>query len=443
MKPIHILACAALLFATGCARQPKERTLEIDRVVADFPVGFSLVTAEPYQYVAYYDSAHVMTVAARRLDEDQWQYQKLPSKIGWDTHNYIAMKVDREGMIHLSGNMHATPLVYFRTERPHDITSFREIHRMTGQNESRVTYPRFMEGPNGTLIFQYRDGGSGDGNMIYNQYDYTTQQWGRLLDTPLLDGEGAMNAYPIGPAMGPDGYYHMLWVWRDTPDCATNHHLSYARSRDMVHWESVGGQTVTLPITIADSVLWIDPIPVRGGIINDAEDIGFDHQNRPLVTYYKYDSAGNSQAYVARWRDDRWQIAQLSDWNYRWDFQGYGSLGTFPTKIFPARPQDDGQVRIDYRHSQYGTGYWLVDEESLLVVAHETQNTEADVQNDIAQENPTELRKYPRQALDEGTSLPEDRTYRLEWETYPANRDRKRDGAPVEPSTLRLIEQSR
>ena len=125
MKWIHILACAALLSATGCASQPQERTLEVDRVVADFPVGFSLVTAEPYQYVAYYDSAHVMTVAARRLDENQWQYQKLPSKIGWDTHNYIAMKVDREGMIHLSGNMHATPLVYFRTERPHDITSFR------------------------------------------------------------------------------------------------------------------------------------------------------------------------------------------------------------------------------------------------------------------------------------------------------------------------------
>lgn len=442
MKPIRILACAALLFAMGCARQPKERTLEIDRVVADFPVDFALVTADPYQYVAYYDSAHVMTVAARRLDEDQWQYQKLPSKIGWDTHNYIAMKVDREGMIHLSGNMHGVPLVYFRTERPHDITTFRPIHRMTGKDETNVTYPRFMDGPDGTLVFHYRGAGPRHANTVYNQYDYATQQWTRLLDTPIMDGEG-MCAYFKGPDLGPDDYYHVVWVWRDTPDCSTNHHLSYARSRDLIHWENASGKAVTLPITIGDSVLWIDPIPVRGGIINGAEDIGFDHKNRPLVTYYKYDSAGNSQAYVARWRDDRWQIAQLSDWNYRWDFQGYGSLGTFPIKIFPARPQNNGQVRIDYRHSQYGTGYWLVDEESLQVVAHERQNSEAGGQNDIVQENPTELRKYPRQALDEGTSLAEDRTYRLEWETYPANRDRKRDGAPVEPSTLRLIEQSR
>lgn len=442
MKPIHILACAALLFATGCARQPKERTLEIDRVVADFPVDFALVTADPYQYVAYYDSAHVMTVAARRLDEDQWQYQKLPSKVGWDSHNYIAMKVDREGMIHLSGNMHGVPLVYFRTERPHDITTFRPIHRMTGKDETNVTYPRFMDGPDGTLVFHYRGAGPRHANTVYNQYDYATQQWTRLLDTPIMDGEG-MCAYFKGPELGPDDYYHVVWVWRDTPDCSTNHHLSYARSRDLIHWESAGGQTVTLPITIADSVLWIDPIPVRGGIINGAEDIGFDHQNRPLVTYYKYDSAGNSQAYVARWRDDRWQIAQLSNWNYRWDFQGYGSLGTFPIKIFPARPQDDGLIRIGYRHAQYGTGYWLLDDASLKIVANEIQSTDADVQNDLAQEHPSELRKYPRRALDSGTSLPEDRTYRLEWETYPANRDRKRDGAPVEPSTLRLIEQSR
>ena len=279
-------------------------------------------------------------------------------------------------------------------------------------------------------------------NTVYNQYDYATHQWTRLLDTPIMDGEG-MCAYFKGPELGPDDYYHVVWVWRDTPDCSTNHHLSYARSRDLIHWESAGGVPTELPITIADTAFWVDPIPVRGGIINGAEDIGFDHQNRPLVTYYKYDSAGNSQAYVARWRDDRWQIAQLSDWNYRWDFQGYGSLGTFPIKIFPARPQDDGQVRIDYRHSQYGTGYWLVDDASLKIVANEMQSADVDVQNDLAQENPSELRKYPRRALDSGTSLPEDRTYRLEWETYPANRDRKRDGAPVEPSTLRLIEQSR
>ena len=252
MKWIHILACAALLSATGCASQPQERTLEIDRVVADFPVDFALVTADPYQYVAYYDSAHVMTVAARRLDEDQWQYQKLPSKVGWDSHNYIAMKVDREGMIHLSGNMHGVPLVYFRTERPHDITTFRPIHRMTGKDETNVTYPRFMDGPDGTLVFHYRGAGPRHANTVYNQYDYATQQWTRLLDTPIMDGEG-MCAYFKGPELGPDDYYHVVWVWRDTPDCSTNHHLSYARSRDLIHWESAGGVPTELPITIADT----------------------------------------------------------------------------------------------------------------------------------------------------------------------------------------------
>ncbi len=44
---------------------------------------------------------------------------------------------------------------------------------------------------------------------------------------------------PQGPVRGPDGLFHVVWVWRDTPDRATNHHLSYARSRDLQRWETL------------------------------------------------------------------------------------------------------------------------------------------------------------------------------------------------------------
>jgi len=57
-----------------------------------------------------------------------------------------------------------------------------------------------------------------------------------------------MNAYCSRPALGPDGRFHMTWVWRDTPDCATNHDLSYARSADLVHWETGGGEPLKLPL---------------------------------------------------------------------------------------------------------------------------------------------------------------------------------------------------
>ena len=43
--------------------------IEIDTVPSWFPVGFSLLTHEGRQYVAYYNAKHEMIVASRNLDE--------------------------------------------------------------------------------------------------------------------------------------------------------------------------------------------------------------------------------------------------------------------------------------------------------------------------------------------------------------------------------------
>jgi len=208
--------------------------IEVDRVPSWFPVGFSLLTHGDRQYVAYYDAEHRMTVAARPLDSQQWRRHRLDSNVGWDSHNYVTMAVDSAGDLHLSGNMHCVPLIYFRTTKPGDITTFKRLP-MTGKNEQRCTYPRFLNDAGGRLVFQYRDGGSGNGRRFFNVYDPQSRTWSRLLDTPLFEGEGLRNAYPLGPVIGPDNRFHVVWVWRDTPDCATNHDPSYARSRDLRH----------------------------------------------------------------------------------------------------------------------------------------------------------------------------------------------------------------
>ena len=39
---------------------------------------------------------------------------------------------------------------------------------MVGPNELKATYPKFMMTKDDRLIFHYRDGGSGNGNEIYN-----------------------------------------------------------------------------------------------------------------------------------------------------------------------------------------------------------------------------------------------------------------------------------
>ncbi|MEE2629143.1 MAG: BNR-4 repeat-containing protein, partial [Candidatus Latescibacterota bacterium] len=176
----------------------------------------------------------------------------------------------------------------------------------------RCTYPVFMHGPQGLseegaapgdadpLVFYFRDGQSGNGVNYYNRYDELTRSWSRLVDTPILDGMDAMNAYARKPEPGPDGYYHMVWMWRDTPDCATNHDISYARSRDLVQWEAGDGSALELPITIKNRAAIVDPSPPGGGLINMCQSLGFDSQHRPIVSYHRHDENGHTQAFAAR-----------------------------------------------------------------------------------------------------------------------------------------------
>ena len=339
-------------------------TLGIDTVPSWFPVGFCLLTRGEQQYVAYYNEQHQMVVARRRLDEREWQKAVLPTKIGWDSHNYITMAVDSAGHIHLAGNMHCVPLIYFRTEKPGDITTF-EGHEMTGQDEQRCTYPRFLNDADGNLLFTYRSGGSGNGRRFFNGYDVETKRWTRFLDTPLFEGEGERNAYPHGPIKGPDGLFHLVWVWRDTPDCATNHHLSYARSPNLKHWETAAGDAVDLPLTVGQSELYVDPIPPGGGIINGCERLAFDSACRPIISYHKLDENGHMQIYVARFQDGQWRRHPVTSWSQNITFSGRGAMPFIGIRISGLTRLEPGVFSLTYRHRDYGSDRIILDEETL------------------------------------------------------------------------------
>jgi hypothetical protein len=413
-----------------------EESLDISQVPAGFPVRFCLLTAGKTQYVAYYDKDRSMTVASRSLDSNKWKYQVLPSKVGWDSHNYITMAMDDDGYLHVSGNMHCVPLIYFRMEKPGDITTLKKL-AMTGNTEKRCTYPQFMLDSNNRLIFHYRDGGSGSGNEIYNVYHLKTKTWARLLDTPLTDGRGEMNAYMSGPVRGPDGLFHMIWVWRDNPDCATNHHLSYARSRDMIHWESAFGDEVDLPITLSEKRLWVDPIPSRSGIINGGAKLFFDKDNGPVVNYHKNDKDGNMQVYAARPENGTWVRHQLTDWDKPVRFSGVGSMGFIGIAISGLSQTEEGLLTMTYRHRDYGSGRLVIDEKTLrpvektIIVVPEYPKALNQLQSDFKGMG-------IQRAKDIGDSGDENVRYILQWETLGSNRDRPRKPPLPQPSTLKL-----
>ncbi len=443
---IVFLSCLGAI-KVYCGDEPEVlEEIVLDEIWSAVRVGFCLLTHENTQYAAYYNSDRRTVVAMRKLGQQKFVKQVLPSESdepprrskvtstiqGWDSHNYLTMAVDEQGHVHLSGNMHVDPLLYFRTEKPGDITSMVQVKLMVGRDEDRCTYPKFMKGPDGSLIFHYRDGSSGNGLEIHNVYDAKKRKWRRLLDKPLISGFGKMNAYQRGPSLGPDGWYYLVWMWRDTPDAATNHDISCARSRDLIKWENMAGEVLELPINIKSPGTIIDPVPAGGGMINSCFAHSFDSKNRLVVSYHKHDDKGNTQAYAARYVEGKWMVKAVSDWEGKHIFKGGGSgpstYGTF-IALSAVKQHGDGKLAIPFRHWKEGRGSLVFDEETF-------DRLGVDSASRLAPRHPAALRKvqskFPgmavRWASDKGESPDSDCSYYLRWESLGSNRDRPREG---------------
>lgn len=438
---IVALVVAAALVATAGAETPPTDVLDVAPIWAGHSVGFSLLTVNDRQLVGFYDADRRLTMAVRSLGEKGWTFVPLPRHTGWDSHNSIEMAVDRDGFVHLTADMHTSPLVYFRSRHPlsepFTTDSFEPLHHMTGDQERRVTYPRFLHDAAGDLVFMYRYGSSGNGDQILNRYDATTRQWHRLLDQPLTCGrvgDATMNAYLHGPVRGPDGFFHLAWVWRDTPDCETCHDVCYARSRDLVHWERSDGTPLGLPITAATCEV-VDPVPAGGGLLNGLVRIGFDAAHRPVLSYHKYDDTGRSQIFTARLEDGRWRIRQTSDWLERIAFSGRGSIG-LEASVGSVTLADDGTLLLDHRTPTAG-GTWQLDRETLAAVGLAAPRRRTPVPLGRV-ESPWPGMQVHWQN-DSGEATP-GRKFMLRWETLAPNRDRPRAEPLPPPSMLRVIE---
>lgn len=404
----------------------------IDQVWSGHKVGFALAAGPKRIYVGYYDANRQLTIAQRDLTGSNWTHVKLDTWLGWDSHNYVAMGIDPAGQLHVMANMHSEPLIYFRTTGTDDARDLRRQTNMVApDDEARVTYPIFLHHADGRLIVKYRSGRSGAGDEIYNVFDPAADTWRRLLDAPLASGEGKRNAYFVGPVLGPDKMFHVVWVWRDSPDASTNHDLSYARSRDLIHWERSDGVPLALPITLGKAEI-VDPVRVRGGMINNNTVLGFDSVGRPIVTYHKFDAAGDTQIYLARREVTGWRSVPVSRWKgFRWDFGGPGSLAG-QVQVGAVRPSGGGRLVVPVIRE--GRSLELVVDESSLAFAEE--RPVAGLADQVAAKHPPpadmRVNVLP-------LSIGPAENYALAWATRPPNRDRPTEDIPA-ATTLRLVE---
>jgi BNR repeat-containing family member len=356
--PLKVLEAAATKSgkATG-------RAFAVDEVWGGTGVTYDAVADGAVVYVAYYDAQRQLAVT--RIDTQTGERKKkvLNSRFaGWDAHNYVTVQLDSSGILHVAANMHASPLVYGRTDTRGNFESL-ALAPMVGREENSATYPKFFTFPNGEIGFSYRQGGSGDGLEYINRF--TGKQWVRLLDTPLFAPSSAgkhVNAYPSAFTLGSDGFFHVAWIWRSSPAVETNHHVNYARSRDLIHWENSSGKGIKLPIT-PDNAETVDPSPEGSGLMNSAK-IGFDTKGKPIISYTRFDTAGNTQLFHARPSGNgRWQVAPATEWSYRWNLQGRGTVVSMIS--FSGVHIADGKLNEDVNHKKLGSFELEVDESTL------------------------------------------------------------------------------
>lgn len=222
---------------------------------------------------------------------------------------------------------------------------------MTGKDEDKVTYPEFYRLKNGNLLFVYRSGASGRGNMVMKTYNLKSKTW-ENLHSVLIDGQNARNAY-WQLFVDKNGTIHLSWVWRESPGVETNHDLCYARSMDNGKtWTKTNGETYTLPIT-AESAEYACRIPQNSELINQTSMSADSHGNPYIATYWRNKDSKVPQFRVVWYDGNEWKQQQVSKRVTPFTLSGGG------TKMIPvSRPRivinPKNQINVIYRDIERG-----------------------------------------------------------------------------------------
>lgn len=390
MKCVWLAAAAIALTHPAAGQQTPRDFIEIQPIGLGYATTFTnatsfsrdaVATVGDQQFVAYYepvaDGGNVV-VARRTLGSDTWvrTHTSFVATNIHDPHDNVGLAIDGDGIMHLSWGHHVHNLRYAKSTAsvttpgtPITFTANLGPAGMTG-NETGLTYPEFVNLADGDLLFYYRNGGSGNGDLRLNRYDTQTDTWSQVM-APLIDNAPSGSAYPQTvnaywntPLVGDNGDLHLTWNFRSNQGAfsgfQTNHDLGYARSTDGgPNWLKSDGTPYGGAITQAntDRVLTIAP----GSSYINTTSMDLDENGLPVVVSWWAPQAaqGNhTRQYMLAWSDGGdWHNAQISDFTGEaFDTSARipeSSLGQYrmsrPTVLVN---DDDGRVLVlftDYR----------------------------------------------------------------------------------------------
>lgn len=331
--------CYSLLFVfCSCAWPLRAQLVKVDDGYSRTSVNTavfrnnSLVSDGDVQYISYYDPDGYLVLGKRKLEDSEWTLLRSRYKGNVaDAHNVISMMVDGEGYIHVSFDHHGSRLNYCRSIAPGSL-QLGDKEPMTGVDEQDVTYPEFYRMPDGGLIFVYRSGASGRGNLVMNRYDIRSHRWERVQDK-LIDGEDQRNAY-WQLHVDEKGTIHLSWVWRETWMVETNHDLCYACSSDGGRtWYKSTGEKYDLPVRMGNAE-YACRIPQNSELINQTS-MSTDTDGHPCIVTYWRDRESDIPQYRIVWNDGcRWYSRKVLRRRSAFTLKGGG------TKMIPiSRPR--------------------------------------------------------------------------------------------------------
>ena len=318
-----------LLIVSSCSSNPDIKIININKGWAANSINTvifrrnSVVSFNRHQYAAFYDSSGYVVLAKRKLNSPDWELSRtnFTGNVN-DAHNSISIMIDGDGYLHMAWDEHNTKLHYCQSIQPESL-GLTDEQQMLGEYEQSVSYPEFHKLKNGNLIFVYRNGESGNGNMVMNYYNTKEKKWSNLHNN-LIDGEGKRNAY-WQLAIDFNGTVHLSWVWRETWDVETNHDICYAKSVDGgKNWLKSNGEKYNLPITMK-SAEYAAKIPQRSGLINQTS-ICADLYGHPYITNYWIPKGTEIPQYHIIYNDGKnWETKQISKLNTAFSLSGGGT----------------------------------------------------------------------------------------------------------------------
>lgn len=304
----------------------------------------SVVSYKDKQYVAFYDANGYLTLAKRKHNSSKWKINTTEYKGNVkDAHCSISIMIDGDGYLHIAWNHHNSKLLYCKSEKPESLDLLKPEF-MIGENEDFVTYPEFYSFPGGDLFFLYRDGSSGNGNIVINRYHTSAHTWSRV-HTGFIDGEKERNAY-WQACVDDNGTFHISWVWRESSDVSSNHDMCYAKTMDYGEsWQKSDGSQYNLPIT-KSTAEYACRVPENSNLINQTSMYA-DKKGIPYIATYYTPEGDSVPQYFLIYRDqDIWKTVQMTQRNTAFSLKGGGTK-----KIPISRPQilvdvKAGQTRV-------------------------------------------------------------------------------------------------